>query len=41
MGLILIPVAEEFYLVHNYCTKIVYLKSDGEAGFLAISDFED
>jgi len=27
-------------LVDNYCVKIVYMKSNGKTGSLAISDFE-
>ena len=29
-----------FPLVDNYCVKIVYMKSNGKTGSLAISDFE-
>jgi len=34
-------VAIDFFpLVDNYCVKIVYMKSNGKTGSLAISDFE-
>ena len=34
-------VALDFFpLVDNYCVKIVYMKSNGKTGSLAISDFE-
>ena len=34
-------VAIDFFpLVDNYCVKIVYMKSNGKTGPLAISDFE-
>ena len=34
-------VAIDFFpLADNYCVKIVYMKSNGKTGSLAISDFE-